>query len=86
MPRRQVGLGADPDRDDRLAEGDDDDQPVTLGEVAGNELPALGAEEVGPAHVEGRASDPHARLRRAVEERGADQQPDADRGADREAR
>ena len=32
---------ADPDRDDRLAQGDDHDQAVALGEVAGHELPAL---------------------------------------------
>jgi hypothetical protein len=34
-------LGADADGDDRLAERDDDDQPVALGEVAGHELPPL---------------------------------------------
>ena len=30
---------ADPDRDDGLAEGDDHDQPVALGEVAGGVQP-----------------------------------------------
>ena len=62
-----AGLGADADRDDRLAEGDDDDQPVALGEVAGHELPALGAEDVRPAHVEHQGERPERALRQAVE-------------------
>ena len=41
LPDAEPGLGADADRDDRLAEGDDDDQAVALGEVAGVQLPAL---------------------------------------------
>ena len=36
---RQPGR-ADADRDDRLSEGDDDDQPVTLDEVRRRETPA----------------------------------------------
>ena len=35
--------GADADRDDRLAEGDDDDQAVALGEVPGRDPPAARA-------------------------------------------
>ena len=31
------------------SKGDEDDQPVTLGEVTGDELPAVGSEEDGPA-------------------------------------
>ena len=70
MPRRERARGADADRDDRLAERDDHDQPVALGEVAGHELPALGAEEVGPAHVEEQRERPEGALGEAVEERG----------------
>jgi len=51
-------MGADADRDDGLAEGDDDDQPVALGVVARHEFPALGAEEERPAHVECQREDP----------------------------
>ena len=39
-PASTPRLGADADRDDRLAERDDHDQPVALGEVARHELPA----------------------------------------------
>ena len=38
-PRVQLEAGADADRDDRLAERDQDDQPVSLGEVLGRDLP-----------------------------------------------
>jgi hypothetical protein len=40
-----VPTHADPDRDDRLAEGDDQDEPVALGEVAGDELPPLAVDQ-----------------------------------------
>ena len=69
----------------RLAEGDDHDQPVALGEVAGDELPALGAEEVGAGHVEEDRQRPERPLGEAVEEGGEDEDADGDRGADREA-
>ena len=66
--RRGVAVGADADRDDRLAEGDDDDQPVALGEVPGHEPPAVDAEEVAgrPCRAT-RASDQSADLGAAVE-------------------
>src|SRR5436190_2554547 len=77
----QVCLGADPDRDDRFAERDDDDQPVALGEVAGNELPALGAEEERAAHVEAQRDRPQRGLGEPVHGRRPRQQPDPDRRA-----
>ena len=84
-PEVEGAGGADPDRDDRLAEGDDDDQAVALGEVAGDELPALGAEEVGTGHVEEDRQRPERPLGEAVEERGDDEEADRDRGAGGEA-
>ena len=63
--------GADADRDDRLAERDDDDQPVALGEVAWHQLPALRAEQHRPAHVERERERPQRALRRPVGERRA---------------
>src|SRR4051812_47166332 len=74
-----------PDRDDRLAQGDDHDQPVALGEVAGHELPALRAEQVRPDHVQAERDRPHHSTGQAVEERPAQQEPNPDGGAHREA-
>ena len=85
MPTVRLAVGAGADRDDRFAEGDDDDQPVALGEVAGDELPPLGAEQVRPAHVEQEGERPQGSLPEAIEKRCADEQPHADRRADREA-
>ncbi len=73
--------GADADRDDRLAEGDDHDQAVALGEVAGDQFPAFGAEEVGPGHVEEEGKRPERALGEAVEQRRRGQQRDGDGGA-----
>jgi hypothetical protein len=58
---------------------------VALGEVAGDELPALGAEEVGAGHVEEDRQRPERALGSPVEEGSQDEQPDRDRGADGEA-
>ena len=80
----EVTRHAHADRDDRLAEGDDQDQAVALGEVGRHQLPALCAEEVGPGHVEGERQTPQADLRGAVQERRADEDPDADGGAGRQ--
>jgi len=44
-------LGAHADGDDRLAERDDHDEAVALGEMVRLELPALCAEEVRPRDV-----------------------------------
>ncbi len=57
-------LGADADRDDRLAQRDDHDRAVALGEVAGHELPAVGAEQERPARVEHERETPQADLQR----------------------
>ena len=48
----------------------------------GRELPALGAEHVGPADVEEQGERPQAALEPAVGERGGHEQADPDRGAD----
>ena len=85
MPKVEGAGGADPDRDDRLPEGDDHDQAVTLGEVPGHQAPALAAEEVGAGHVEEEGERPERALGDAVEERRGGEQADADRGADGEA-
>ena len=42
--RVQLASRADADRDDRLAEGDDDDEPVTLREMRGRYTPAAATE------------------------------------------
>ena len=74
-------LRPDADGDDRLAERDDHDQPVALGEVAGDELPAFGSEEVGPAHVQQQGQRPEGSLQGAARERGGYEQTHSDRGA-----
>jgi len=79
-----LGTGQPPRGHDRFPEGDDDDEPVALGEVVGRELPAFGAEEVRAAHVERERGRPQPALQPAVGERRGDEQPDADRRADRE--
>ena len=66
------------ERDDRLAERDDHDQRVTLGEVPGGETPALAAADVGAEQVEGERERPDRDLETAVEPRGDEQEPDAD--------
>ena len=80
------GVRAHADRDDRLAEGDDHDQPVALGEVGGLELPALRPEQERRAHVEDEREGPDRALDLAVGERRAGEQRDADRRARREPR
>ena len=54
----QVELGADAEGDDRLPEGEDDDQVVPFGEVAGHEPPAVGAEDGGHAPVDQHGEEP----------------------------
>ena len=56
-------------------------RPWRSAKCAGHELPALGAEEVRPAHVEQQRERPQRALERAVGERCGHQQPDADRRA-----
>ena len=74
----------DPDRHDRLAERDDHDQAVPLGEVAGREPPALAAAHVRAEQVDRERKRPHRDLRPAVEAGRDEEQRDADRRADRQ--
>ena len=74
--RGQVRRGASSDGDDRLAQGDDDDQPVALGEMRRDEPPALRSEQERLAHAEQERQRPYRRLRESVEERRAHEQAD----------
>jgi hypothetical protein len=77
--------GSDSDRDYRLAEGDDHDQAVPLGEMARGEPPAGRVdEEVGGRHVQPQRDRPQASLKRTVEEGRRGKQRDPDRSADRQ--
>ena len=60
-------LRADADRDDRLAQRDDHDRAVALGEVPGHELPAVGAEQERAARVEQQREAPQRRAARRPE-------------------
>ena len=73
------------DRDDRLAERDQHDQAVALGEVAGDEPPALGVDEERAAHVEVSASAQSAPCSAPSANAAAPISAAADRGADRQA-
>ena len=73
-------LRADPERDDRLAQGDEDDERVALGEVRGRHVPAADAEHERAAVVEGDREDPEEPLQPAVLRRGRDEEPGADEG------
>ena len=81
--RVDMSVRADSDRHDRLAERDQEDEAVALGEVPGHELPPVGAEEVRPSHVQQEREGPEAALEPAVRERGAEEQPDSERRAAR---
>ena len=85
IPKLECPRRPDPDRDDRLAEGDDHDQAVALGEVLGNQFPARRRDQVGPTQVEEQHESPESPLGEAVEKRGDDQQRDGDRRAEGEA-
>ena len=78
-PRVHPELRAGADRHDRLAQGDDHDQPVALGEMARGQLPALRAAQVGAAHVEQQRERPQPSLESAVRGRGGQEEPDTDR-------
>ena len=80
--RRHVVTRADADRDDRLAQRDDHDQAVTLGEVGRLKAPALRVDEQRAGHVERDRERPQRALERAVGERGGEQQAAADGRAD----
>ena len=74
-----AGLGTDADGHDGLAERDDHDQAVALGEVRRHQLPSLGAEEVRLGHVQHQGQSPQGALQRAVEEGCRDQEAHSDR-------
>ena len=72
--RADRDAAADADRDDRLPQRDDHDQPVALGEVGRHELPALGAEQVRTAHVQQQSDAPQHEPQRLRGKRRRDQQ------------
>jgi hypothetical protein len=80
--RIQLEAGADPDRDERLAGRDDDDQPVSLGEVLGGDPPAAShSDHDGAEVVDRKRDDPDRDTRVPLEEAGEHQQQGAhDRG------
>ena len=72
------------DGHDRLAERDDDDQPVPLGEVRrAVDAPALGAGEEDAAVVDDQREHPERRLPRRADGAARDEQQAGDRGRDR---
>ena len=78
--------GADPDRDDRLAERDDHDQREALGEVGGVHAVARHAAHERPAVVDRQRGHPQGGLQRAVGERGGDQEQRPDGRGRQQAR
>ena len=78
-PRVQLEAGANADRDDRLAERDQDDQSVSLGEVLGRDLPPATAADDGRSEiVESEGHDPDRDALVPVEEPGGQDQEWAD--------
>ena len=59
---------ADPDRHDRLAERDDDDQPEALDEVLRRDAPAAHVAHEGTEVVDRQRGAPERQLRRTIEE------------------
>ena len=87
-PRRRRAwlLASSAERDDRLAEGDDHDQRVPLGEVPGGEAPAAAAADVGAEQVERRARRAQtATCRRPSRPAATKRSADADRRPDARA-
>ena len=64
-----VDMRTDAQRDDRLAEGEDDDQAVPFGEVRGHQRPSGDAEDSGPAEVHDDRRDPQRPCASTVGER-----------------
>ena len=60
--------------DNGLAKGDEDDEPVSLGEVLGRDVPAPEVGNERPAVVDGHCEHPQAETRRVVEDAGDDEQ------------
>jgi hypothetical protein len=73
---------ADPDGNDRLAERDQDDQPMPVGEVLGSDPPATAHADHDRAEVvDGKCDHPHRDARVALEEASRHEQRDSeDRG------
>ena len=73
--RTELEPGAEPDGDDRLAERDDDNQPVPLGEVLRRDPPAAaGADHDRAEVVDGKRDEPDRNLLAPVEEACDDEQ------------
>ena len=71
----EVDAGTDADRDDRLAESDQDDQPVPLGEVLRRNAPAAAdADHRRPEVVDRESDHPHCDARVTLDESGRDEQ------------
>jgi len=80
----EVGLRGDAERDDGLAEGEDDHQVVALGEVGRDQGPPVHAHHGRLTEVEHDRQHPDRFLPTTVEERGAEQQADGYRRAEGE--
>jgi hypothetical protein len=77
--RCELEPGSDADRNDRLAERDQDDQPVPLGEVLGRHAPAAADADHDRAEVVDRKRDhPERDLGVSVQEAGHHEQQAAD--------
>ena len=63
--------GPDPDRDDRLSEGDDHDQSVTLGEMRREDAPPAASAEERPRVVDRQRDEPNDPLGGPVEGGGS---------------
>ena len=84
--RIELEAGAEADGDDRLAERDQDDQPVPLGKVLGRDPPALPDADHPRAEVVDRERDePDHDAVGSVEEAGEDEQAGAESRRGREA-
>ena len=75
-----AGPLAKPDRDQRLADRDDHDQPMTLGEVRGLHAPAVRPKNERHEVGDGERGQPEDRLEPAVDEPRDDDQSGADEG------
>ena len=77
-PGIELVAGFESERDDRLAERDDHDQRVPLGEMPGRQAPPAAAADVRAEQVDDERDRPDRRLEAAVEAGGDEEEPDAD--------